>query len=698
MKKLSISILTLAAALTLQAQTNKEVMPKPGPAPEIKLAKPVTFTLENGLQVFVVENHKLPTVSYSLQFDFDPVLEKEAKGFTEITGDLLSTGTTNRTKDQIDEEIDFIGATFNTYSEGIYAKSLKKHQTKLLDIMSDVLLHPAFKQEELEKLIKKYKDNLKTEKDNPEAIAANVRKAVLYGKNHPYGEVMTEETLDNITVEVCKNYYNTYFKPNAAYLAIVGNITPDEAKKLVEKYFGQWQKGEVPTHQYDTPAEVTENRVVFSNKNGAVQSVVNITYPIHLKPGSPDEIPAKVMNGILGGGSSARLFRNLRETHSYTYGAYSRISSDILIGNFRASASVKTPVTDSSVTEFLYEMKQMRKEKPTDEEVDGEKNYQTGIFAYRLQSPQTIAQYAINIKKYNLPEDYYANYLKNLAKVTADDVYAMAQKYIRPEQSVILVVGDKDEVADKLKKFDADGKIEFYDSEGNPVKEENKPLPEGLTADKVFEDYILAKTQSKSLKEATKKLKKIKSEVTKSEASMQGQTLTFTTYRQKPNKFAMVIKMGSMVVNKQVFDGTKGKTISMQGNKDLEGDELEAMKQTADMLGLVKRKEYGYKMELVAIENIDGKDAYKIKVTAPSGDVSTEFYDVNTHLKVKEISVKETEQGSFTIESTYDDYREVNGMLYPFKIRQSFGPQAFDLEVKSVEINTKIPADTFSVE
>ena len=121
MKKLSISILTLAAALTLSAQTKKDVMPKPGPAPEIKLGKPATFTLPNGLQVFVVENDKLPTVSYWLQFDFDPILEKEAKGFTDITGDLLSTGTTNRTKDQINEEGDFIGATLNTYAEGIYA-------------------------------------------------------------------------------------------------------------------------------------------------------------------------------------------------------------------------------------------------------------------------------------------------------------------------------------------------------------------------------------------------------------------------------------------------------------------------------------------------------------------------------------------------------------------------------------------------
>ena len=698
MKKLSISILTLAAALTLSAQTKKDVMPKPGPAPEIKLGKPATFTLPNGLQVFVVENDKLPTVSYWLQFDFDPILEKEAKGFTDITGDLLSTGTTNRTKDQINEEVDFIGATLNTYAEGIYAKSLKKHQTKLLDIMSDVLLHPAFKEEELNKLKKQYKDNLKTEKDNPSAIAANVRKAVLYGKEHPYGEIMTEETLDNITVDVCKNYYNTYFKPNVAYLAIVGNITVEEAKKLAEKYFGEWKKAEVPEHVYEMPEKITENRVVFSNKSGAVQSVVNVTYTVDLKTGSPDEIPAKVMNGILGGGSSARLFKNLRETHSYTYGAYSRITPDELIGNFRASADVKTPVTDSSVYEMLYEMKQMRKEKPTQEEVDGEKNYQTGIFAYRLQDPQTIARFAINIKKYNLPEDYYQNYLKNLSKVTPDDVYASAQKYIRPDESVILVVGDKDEVADKLKRFDKDGKIEFYDAEGNPVKEEKKPLPEGLTGKKVMEDYILALTQSKSLKEATKKLKKVKSEVTKAETSMQGQTLTFTTYRQKPNKFAMVIKMGSMVVQKQIFDGKRGKSISMQGNKEIEGEDLKAMARKADMLHMVKMFDEGYKFELIGIENIDGKDAYKVKVTDPEGNVSTEFFDVDSHLKLKEITVQETEQGTFTIEATYSDYRDVKGKLYPFKTHQSFGPQSFDLEIKSVEINTKISPDTFNVE
>jgi hypothetical protein len=160
----------------------------------------------------------------------------------------------------------------------------------------------------------------------------------------------------------------------------------------------------------------------------------------------------------------------------------------------------------------------------------------------------------------------------------------------------------------------------------------------------------------------------------------------------------MVIKMGSMVVQKQVFDGTKGKTISMQGNKDIEGEDLEALKRRADMLGLVKMFDQGHKFDLVSIENIDGKDAYKVKVTDPEGNVSTEFYDVNTFLKLKEITVQETEQGTFTIESTYDDYRDVKGKLYPFKIHQSFGPQAFDLDVKSVEVNTKISPDIFSVE
>ncbi len=397
MKKIISIIFAVSLVSGIYAQKlDRSIKPKAAPAPEIKLGTPESFTLPNGLKVFVVEKHTLPEVSFSLSLDIDPILEGDMTGYISAAGQLLGRGTKNRTKQQLNEEIDFIGATLSTYSTGIYASSLKKHEDKLLTLMSDVLMNAEFKQEELDKIKKQTKSSLESSKDDPDAIAANVRSVLLYSNKHPYGEVTTEKSVDNITLEKCNEYYHTYFKPNVAYLAIVGDITLAEAKPLVEKYFGSWKKAEVPTHKYRTPFPSKTTQVDFVHKEGATQSVINITYPVNLKHNSPDVVKARIMNAILGGSATARLFMDLREGHGFTYGAYSRLSADELVGSFNASAKVRNEVTDSSIIQFLFELNKMVKENVTEEELQNVKNYMTGTFAYSLQDPKTIARFAIN--------------------------------------------------------------------------------------------------------------------------------------------------------------------------------------------------------------------------------------------------------------------------------------------------------------
>ena len=468
MRKILSFLLVIAVASGAYAQKlDRSQKPIAATAPEIKLGKIEQFTLANGLQVFVVENHKLPKVAYSLSIDVDPVAEGDMAGYVQTSGQLMERGTKNRTKEQFDEQIDFIGATISTSPTGIYAASLKKHQEKLLDMMADVLMNADFKQDELDKIKKQTISGITSSKDDPDAIANNARAALLYGKDHPYGEIATESTVENITLEKCVAYYKTYFKPNVAYLAVVGDVTVAEVKPLIEKYFGSWAVGEVPVNKYRTPVAPDKPKVAVVHKEGAVQSVINITYPINLKQNNPDVIKVKVMNSILGGGSTARLFMNLREGHGYTYGAYSSITPDKLVGSFNANAKVRNEVRDSDVTEFFVELNKMINEKVTEEDLQGVKNYMTGTFAYTLQDPQTIASFAINTKKYNLPADYYANYLKNVAAVTIEDVQEMAKKYITPNNAIILVVGDKATVSEKLAKFSPTKEVNFYDTYGN---------------------------------------------------------------------------------------------------------------------------------------------------------------------------------------------------------------------------------------
>jgi zinc protease len=671
-------------------QTWRKMAPAPAPARDIALGDYTTFDLANGLKVIVVENHKLPRVSYQLSLNNEALIEGDKAGYTSFAGDLLSKGTKNRTKAQIDEAIDYVGASLSTSSSGVFGSALKKHSDKLLDIMTDVLYNPTFPQDEFEKIRKRTASGLASAKTNPEAIAGNIRSIVNFGTNHPYGEVQTEETIKNITLDDCKNFYNTFFKPNNAYLVIVGDITPAEARVQAEKYFSKWEQGKVPTFSYAKPEGPKGTQVRFGNKDGAVQSVINISYPIDMKPGSEDAIKANLMNSILGGGIfSGRLMQNLREKKAYTYGARSNISTDKLMGNFNAFASVRNEVTDSSITEFIYELDRIVKEPVSDADLSLAKSSMAGNFGRSLESPQTIANFALNTFRYNLPKDYYNNYLKNVDAVSITDVQAMAKKYIRPDNCNIVVVGNKDNVADKLKKFDSDGVIDFYDPFGKKLEDKKIELSADITADGIIKDYISAIG-------GEAKLKAVKSIYSAMKASMMGQDVTLETYQVAPNKYAMKMNMMGMTVQEQKFDGTKGLQAQM-GNKKIitEGKELDDLKKSAIMFEQMNYASLGFKLEVKGIENVEGNNCYKVVATSPAGDVITEFYDVKTGYLIRTVKAEE----KMTMTTDYKDYKSVNGIMFPFTSAISgVAPTTLVLEASAIEIDKVIGDDVFKIE
>lgn len=697
MKRLVIFLFCALAVWSADAQVDRSKAPAPGPAPKIQIGESETFTLDNGLKVILVENHKRPVISYSLTLDYTPFLEGDVAGNANMAGGLLRAGTTTRTKEQIDQEIDFIGASFSTFSSGMFASSLTKHTDKLLTIMSDVLLNPSFPAEQLEKDKKKAISNLQAAKEEPNSIMANVSAAVKYGKDHPYGETETEETVKNITRETCKVFYETYFRPNIAYLVIVGDITKAEAEKKAKQYFGSWKKQEVPSEALPVVESPKGTQICFVPKTGAVQSVINVTYPIDLKPGANDDIPATVMNSILGGGVfSGRLMQNLREDKAYTYGARSSISTDEYVGSFTAFASVRNEVTDSSVTEFLYEMDRLTKEPVSADDLSLVKNSMNGSFARSLESPETIARMALNIKRYNLPEDYYANYLSRLSSVSIEEVQKMAEKYIRPNACYVVVVGNKD-VAESLKKFDADGEITFYDFYGNEADAvERKPAPEGMTAKNVLDKYVMAMTMTEDMKSAAKKIKKLKDVTQKGKTEIQGTEIQFITYQKAPNMFSQSIMVQGNVFQKQTYNGKKGVSISMQGRKELEGEELAALEKQAVLVAEAQYDELGYKAELLGVEPVNGKDAYVVSVSDGEGEPSMEYYDVASGLKVQQVATGEGPTGEkFTSIQIYSEFKEVKGYMFPHQLSMS-GAQSLVIEMEEIKVNSNLSGDLFN--
>lgn len=680
-----------AEKVVMDTDAFRKIAPTPAAAPKINIGEAESFKLDNGLQVIVVENHKIPQVSFQISLKNDPIREYDKVGYVSMAGDLMGRGTEKRTKAEIDESIDFIGANLNTFSTGMFGSALTKHSSTLLDIMTEVLYTPSFPQEELDKIKKTTLSNLEAGKTDPGAIMNNMKSRLLFGEDHVYGEIQTVEDVENIDMASIKEYYNKFFIPNNAYLVIVGDVTPSQAKDMANKYFGQWEKKAFKPVKSKAVEMPTSRNVAFAHKDGAVQSVINVSYPIDLKPGTPDVIKASVMNTLLGGGFSSRLMQNLREDKAFTYGSRSSLSSDPLVGTFTASANVRNEVTDSSVTEFIYELERIKNEPVDPTELQSIKNYMTGSFARSLESPQTIARFALNTFKYNLPADYYSSYLEKLNAVSPVDIQMMAQKYIKPESAYILVVGNKDEVADKLAQFDMDGEVDFYDAFGKQMKYDFVALPDGLTATQVVEDYITAIG-------GMDKVKSIKTAHQKMSADLMGQKMIFESYY-APSKFAMSIGNGQMTFQESKYDGMKVMTSAMGQKKVVtEGPEFDALVDQSDLIGQLSYLSEDHSLELVGIEEIEGAKAYKVMVTKPNGKVVSEYYSTENGLLIRSISTQEGPQGAMTITTDFMDYKAYGGVMFPMVTNvNGMMPVPVKMTLETLDINTEIGADVFSI-
>lgn len=673
------------------AKDFRSMAPAAGPARPIEIGKSNQFTLANGLKVIVVENHKLPQISYQLTIDRDPILEKEKAGLADLAGGLLESGTTTMTKAEIDEAVDYIGAGLSSNATGGFASSLTKHTDKVLKLFSEVILTPSFPEAEFEKIKTQTLSGIQTQKDDPNAISDNVSSALVYGKNHPYGEIVNESTISSLTLDDCKQYYNTYFKPGNAYLVIVGDITPEQAKTKAEKYFGKWAEGKTPAYTYTTPSGVDKTSVAFVDKAGAVQSVINVTYAVDLKPGTEDVIPARVMNTILGSGFSGRLFKNLREDKAYTYGAYSSLDADELVGIFSAGASVRNGVTDSAITQFMIELEKLRNEPVSKEELTLAKSFIAGTFARSLESPQTVAGFALNTDMYKLPADYYETYLQRLEAVTIEDVSRVAKKYITPSKARIVVVGNKDEVMSKLVPFDKnDGVIELYDIYANPRKDESA-TPVDITPAQIVEKYLMAIG-------GPDKLKSITSVDQSYNMDMMGTTIT-SRMVQDAGKFYMDMNAQGMTVMKQIFDGEKAVAEQMGSKMPIEGSDLDGIKEQATLFPEMRYSSEGFKTEVKGTEDVNGTSCYKLIVTKPSGNKSTEFYDKATFLKVKEVQTSVAQGQTITNTFEYADYKSVDGVLLPHTITvvSPDMPMPLVMKASSIKVNAQVDPSLFKI-
>ena len=665
-----IELITISFATT--AQIDRSKMPTPGPDPVVKLGKAKKFSLKNGLTVIMVENHKLPRVSATLRIDNKPYSESEIAGVSDIMGSLLGRGTTNITKDEFNEKVDFLGANVGFFSSGASARSLKKYFPEVLGLMADGVKNSQFTQEEFDKEIKVTLESLKTEEKNVPAIARRVERILVYGKNHPSGEHTSKETVNKTTLADVKNNFDTYYKPNNAYLIIVGDINTKQTKKLVKKLFSDWKKGEIPVSNFPKPENVSTTEINFINMSNAKQSEVVVVNTTDLTLGDEDYYAALLANKILGGGGSARLFQNLREDKAYTYGSSSRVSQSRNTGTFRATASVRNIVTDSSVVEIQKEISKIRSQKVTEKELQDAKEEYIGSFVMDVQKPATAANYAFNIALYDLPEDFYANYIKNINSVTVDDVQNAAIKHFKGDNARIVITGKAIDVLDNLEK--GDYAIKYFDKYGNPTEKPEMiiPIPKGVTATTVVDKYIDAIG-------GKDKLMAVKSIVMTSAAKVQGMNISLVAKTAAPNKSSIVVSGMGQVLSKMVFDGETGYQEAQGRKKEMSAEEIAKSKAKNVILEELEFRNG----ELLRIEPLDGKKFYVIK----HNDTEI-FFDMKSGLKVKQVKIVKTPDGKEArVPTVFSNYKEVNGMKFPFTIGQKMGPMDLNFEVTNIKIN-----------
>jgi len=691
----------------MRAQTDRTHAPQPGPPPTVRVAEPEETTLPNGLRVITVENHKLPVVSVQVRFDHPPVAQGELAGYQDLMGELLTAGTVRRTKEQLDEDVDKLGAQLHGSSDGLFASGLKRNLPELMRIVYEVLTAPMFPPAEFEKARTRYLSGLKMRPEDPDQIADAAGRALTYTKKHPYGEVATEATVGKITRANLVAYYERFFRPQDGYLVFVGDITGAEAVELATRLFGTWTGAKVDSDIGPDGTETVKNlglvsftaarpeaklprQVAFVDRPGSAQSVIRVGFPLALEPKDPDALAAQVLNTILGGGVfNARLMQNLREKHAFTYGAYSQLDADRWCGAFSAGCSVRNAVTDSAVTEIMREIQRIREEPVTAEELSLAKSYMAGSFARSLEDPRTIARFALNTRLFGLKPDHYATYLQRLDTVSAATVLAVAKRLLKPDNATILVVGDKQEVANKLTGLGAQKVIHYFDANGDPYRETAALPAKDRTAQMVLDAYVKAIGGADRLSRV-KSLKKVY------EAEMGGMAITLTELFVAPRNYAMSMASGPMVMQRLVYDGTRGEKSGADPAVALVDQELEDARQSSYPFPELAYKELDYGAVLNGVVEIDGRQCDRIFVKKSAGGVFTEYYDQATGLKVRRTETQNAEQGTMQVTTDFKDYKEHDGILFPETIEQNLGAHV-RFTATAIEVNGPIPAAEFKM-
>lgn len=451
-------------------------LPKAGPDPKVSLPAIEKTKLSNGLNVWIVKHNELPVVSMNLVVGSagGAAEPAEKSGVTQMTASMLNQGTQKRSALEIANGLQSIGASVNAGASydatTVSMTSLTKTLDQALDVYADVVVNPSFPAKEFESLRQRSIVGLAQRKSNAQQVAGVVYSKVLYG-DQPYGRQLSgdEKSLKALTRDDLASFYQKAYAPGNSTLIVVGDVDSKSIMAKLEKAFGAWKSGDSASASIPAQTMAAKPGVYLVDKPGAAQSSVNIGL-VGVDRSHPDYYALQVMNSILGGDGSARLYQNLREDKGYTYGAYSRFVFRKGAGPFSASGEIQTVSTKEAVQEFMKEITGVRGTRPiTAAELEINKQGFIRSFPSGFETPGQISAQLSNLVVYGLQDSYFSDYIANINKVTLDDVNRVANKYLDPSKMAIVIVGDRKVVEPGLK--DLGYPMWLLDADGNPISQ-----------------------------------------------------------------------------------------------------------------------------------------------------------------------------------------------------------------------------------
>ncbi|MCX8054855.1 MAG: insulinase family protein [Ignavibacteria bacterium] len=659
MKKIfGLLILLSVIMINLNAQIDRSVRPEPLPEKEFQFPNHTTHKLKNGLRVFIIEDKEQPTVAFRLLIPGGTSMDNNLPGTAELTAGLLTKGAGKMNALDIAKTIDGIGASISARANGdaiiVSASGLKKHTKTILDVFKNVVVKPTFPKDELEKLTEQMIAGLQYEKSQPEQIGQTLARKVIYGDSHPYALKANENSLQKISVKEVQNFYNTYFIPNNATLAVIGDVSEKEIIPALEKAFADWKQGNAP--KINIPEPKPQPLGIYFVQRPASEQTTLIVTNLAVPYKHNDYITLDLASKIIGSGFGGRLFRTLREKYSFTYTPWGYLTTSKYINRFACGADVNSEKTDSSINVIFEQLSSLAEQGPTNDELNRMKRFVIGQYKLSFENSNFVASLIQEADFMGISLEQYKNYTKILEEITSNNIRYVANQYLNPQKSRIIAVGDPS-IRPMLEKF---GTVFDYNIDLEPLSGPNAKLDEvSLSPKDLMERHRRALGG-----DAINNVQSIK-KIAKSKINLGGQSIEgeITQFIKSPNK--MYMKLDMQMMQQEIWiDGNQGYVNAFSETSKLEGMMLEQLTFEATPFATCKLLDMGYKVE------IKGKKNGEIiaVATSPNNVQSTYYFDENTYLINKYETIEQGPQGPTPLTVKFSNWTTVDGVKFPARV------------------------------